>query len=86
MIVRINIDSCWHDEDEANEIAAKWHKDYEITATFNDGSDYYSTWSIEGYFENVKKFLTDEYVPAFGGEKFLDPEGDEDIIRIINMK
>jgi hypothetical protein len=85
MRVGINIGSCWHDKDEANKIAKSWLTDYNIKATFNDGDDYYSTWSIEGYFENVKKFLLEVYILDMGGEDCLDKEIDEDVLRIIKM-
>ncbi len=85
MIVKINIPSAWFDENESKLIAKNWNTTYSIKATFNDGSDYDSSWSIEGYFENVKKFLIDEYVSVMDGIENLDPDIDEDVIRIVNM-
>ena len=62
-IETIYIDSCWRDEDEVKEFARTWKRKYGIKATFNDGSDWYSSWTLEGPREILLDFLDKEYLP-----------------------
>jgi hypothetical protein len=59
----INIESCWRDEDEVKKFAKAWKRKYGIVATFTDGGDYCSFWTLEGPREKLLKYLNNEYLP-----------------------
>jgi hypothetical protein len=76
--VIITLDSCWYDVEEVHERLKELKNKYNITATFHDGGDYYSTMTYKGTKENIKKFLEVEYVPYFDEEDM-----DEEVLEII---
>lgn len=71
-ITKITLDSCWFDLDEREDYIKDIKEKYNIECEFNDGSDYYSSWTYTGSKETIKKFLEKEYMPNFNEDEYCD--------------
>ena len=72
MDTKITLDSCWYDPSEREKYIKKIKEQYDIDCEFNDGSDYYSSWTYTGSKENIKKFLEKDYMPCFDEDDYCD--------------
>ena len=57
--MKVTFGSMWYDEDERAEKIAEFKSKYNLDATFHDGSDYSSSWTVEGDEEDIKRYLID---------------------------
>ena len=59
--MKICVNTCWHDEAEVAEFVKLAKEEYNVKATFNDGSDWYSTWKLEGKKSDLLKILEEKW-------------------------
>ena len=60
-ILTVTLDSCWSNADEVRNFKRKM-KHYGIEATFHDGGDHYSTWSLTGAKDDLRKAINDNWL------------------------
>ena len=59
--MKIYVNTCWHDEAEVAEFVKLAKEEYNVKATFNDESDWYSTWKLEGKKSDLLKILEEKW-------------------------
>ena len=59
--MNIYVNTCWHDEAEVAEFVKLAKEEYNVKATFNDESVWYSTWKLEGEKSNLLKLLEEKF-------------------------
>ena len=85
-VLAIHLDSCWSNEAETKAFAERLAKQYNVKATFNDGSDHYSSWRLEGHKIDLQKAVAIEWNPGSDAEASLydlAPIMDEDDFRAL---
>lgn len=73
----VTLDSAWDEPENIEQKEKEWKAKYNVIATFHDGGDYYSSWTLCGAVENVKECIVNEWcIP--GNHNFADIIDDEE--------
>ena len=60
-MLTVTLDSCWSDENDVKKFIADM-KQINIEASFHDGNDHYSTWTLTGKKEDLVKAIKDNWL------------------------
>ena len=70
-IMTVTLDSCYNTPAEAAAFTAHCKANYNIMADFHDGGDHYSSWTLTGRKDALRKVINDEWNPTATSEADL---------------
>lgn len=82
-ILTVTLDSCWSDAELVLKFKKKMSK-YGIEATFHDGGDHYSTWSLTGAKDDLRKAINDNWL--LRGLNAPEDVMDQDVMNLLGYE
>lgn len=82
--ITVTIDSMWGNEAEVKAFEAKMKYKFNITASFNDGGDHYSSWTLSGTKDSLRAAIMTEWSDDF--DDLMDMMTDTDYCRVFLSK
>lgn len=83
-LITVTIDSMWSNEADVKTFAAKMKYKFNITASFNDGGDYYSSWNLTGTKDNLIAAIMTDWSDDF--DELSDMMTDIDYYKVFGKK
>ena len=83
-LITVTIDSMWANEADVKSFAAKMKYKFNIIASFNDGGDHYSSWTLIGSKESLVAAIMTNWSDDF--DDLMDMMTDTDFYKVFLSK